>query len=153
MAFQNRLVREIKNFNNDQCIEHGITLKSNNDDLHSWTGTINGPKGTPYEGGHFVLDISLAPTYPYTPPTIRFLTKILHPNINDNGDICLDILKNAWSPILTLDKVLLSIILLMQDPNANDPLNQSVAQLYKTDRAKFDTTVQQYVKTHATKKD
>ena len=79
------------------------------DDLFSWSATIYGPEGSPYEGGVFELDINFPNDYPFKPPKIIFLTKIFHCNINSKGFICLDILKDKWSPALTISKVLLSI--------------------------------------------
>eukprot|EP00124_Ichthyophonus_hoferi_P002530 Ihof_evm2s176 gene=Ihof_evmTU2s176 len=87
------------------------------DSLEEWSATIKGPEGTPYEDGIFFLDIAFPKDYPFKPPKITFKTKIYHCNINSNGGICLDILKDNWSPALTIAKVLLSISSLLTDPN------------------------------------
>ncbi|EGG21508.1 Ubiquitin-conjugating enzyme E2-23 kDa [Cavenderia fasciculata] len=75
------------------------------DNLYEWMSTILGPEGTPYQGGVFFLHITFPTDYPFKPPKIQFKTKIYHCNINSNGDICLDILKNNWSPVLTVAKI------------------------------------------------
>jgi len=72
-----------------------------------------GPPDSPYEGGVFFLDINFPQDYPFKPPNVRFTTKIYHCNVNDQGGICLDILKGEWSPALTISKVLLSICSLL----------------------------------------
>ena len=111
-----------------------------NDDIFKWQATILGPKGTPYEGGIFYLRFDFTHDYPFKPPKVMFLTKIYHCNINSSGGICLDILKDNWSPALTISKVLLCICSLMDDPNPEDPLEPDIASLLKTDKATHDIT-------------
>lgn len=87
------------------------------DNLYEWVSTILGPPGSVYEGGVFFLDIHFTPEYPFKPPKVTFKTRIYHCNINSQGVICLDILKDNWSPALTISKVLLSICSLLTDCN------------------------------------
>lgn len=75
------------------------------DNLYEWVSTIMGPSGSPYAGGVFFLDITFPPDYPFKPPKVQFRTRIYHCNVNSNGQICLDILKDNWSPALTVSKV------------------------------------------------
>ena len=82
-----------------------------------WVSTIAGPKGSPYEGGVFYLDIQFPSDYPFKPPKVTFSTRIYHCNITSQGAICLDILKDNWSPALSVSKVLLSVSSLLTDPN------------------------------------
>lgn len=96
-----------------------------------WHATIKAPVGCPYEGGVFALAIEFPTEYPFKPPKVIFTTKIFHPNIDNRGNICLDILASEWSPALTISKVLLSICSLLCDPNADDPLNSVAAIIYK----------------------
>ncbi|XP_014987764.1 ubiquitin-conjugating enzyme E2 E1 isoform X2 [Macaca thibetana thibetana] len=87
------------------------------DNIYEWRSTILGPPGSVYEGGVFFLDITFTPEYPFKPPKVTFRTRIYHCNINSQGVICLDILKDNWSPALTISKVLLSICSLLTDCN------------------------------------
>ena len=116
----------------------GFSAGPQGTDLYKWTATIVGPKGSPYADGVFFLDMQIPPDYPFKPPKVRFTTKIYHCNVSDKGAICLDILKDNWSPALTVDKVLLSIASLLTDPNPDDPLVPNIANLYKGDRCKHD---------------
>ncbi|GAO48141.1 hypothetical protein G7K_2323-t1 [Saitoella complicata NRRL Y-17804] len=74
------------------------------DDLFHWQATIMGPGDSPYSGGVFFLAIHFPTDYPFKPPKVNFTTRIYHPNINSNGSICLDILRDQWSPALTISK-------------------------------------------------
>lgn len=110
------------------------------DNIYLWDALIIGPSDSPYAGGMFKLEIHFSNDYPFKPPKVIFNTKIYHPNISASGAICLDILKDKWSPALTIAKVLLSISSLLTDPNPNDPLVPDAANLYKSDRKKYDET-------------
>jgi ubiquitin-conjugating enzyme E2 D/E len=120
------------------------------DDLYRWEGVIFGPADSPYSGGVYNLSIIFPTDYPFKCPMITFTTKIYHPNINSAGGICLDILKNQWSPALTISKVLLSICSLLCDPNPNDPLVPEIAHIYKTNRAEYDATARAWTQKYAT---
>lgn len=100
-----------------------------------------GPSNSPYAGGVFFLDIHFSQDYPFKPPKITFRTKIYHCNISSAGAICLDILKDNWSPALTISKVLLSICSLLTDANPNDPLVANIAQQYLHDRSVNSTVI------------
>lgn len=119
------------------------------DDLFHWQATIMGAQGGPYEGGLFYLSIHFPATYPFKPPTCKFITKIFHPNISGGGSICLDILKENWSPALTVAKVLLSICSLMEDPNPDDPLVPAIAELYTRNRAEYTRRAKEFTAWHA----
>jgi len=108
-----------------------------------------GPPESVYEGGVFFLRIMFPKEYPFKPPTVTFITKIYHPNINSEGGICLDILKKQWSPALTISKVLLSLSSLLTDPNPDDPLVMSIAKVYKNNRAQYGLNAKEWVKKYA----
>ncbi|CAM8993412.1 unnamed protein product [Rhodiola kirilowii] len=119
------------------------------EDMFHWQATIMGPADSPYSGGVFLVTIHFPPDYPFKPPKVAFRTKVFHPNINSNGSICLDILKEQWSPALTISKVLLSICSLLTDPNPDDPLVPEIAHMYKTDRSKYETTARSWTQKYA----
>ncbi|KAJ3609616.1 hypothetical protein NHX12_024135, partial [Muraenolepis orangiensis] len=120
------------------------------DNIYEWRSTILGPPGSVYEGGVFFLDIAFTPDYPFKPPKVTFRTRIYHCNINSQGVICLDILKDNWSPALTISKVLLSICSLLTDCNPADPLVGSIATQYSTNRPEHDRIAKQWTKRYAT---
>ncbi len=113
----------------------GISAVPHQENQRYFDIIISGPKDSPYEGGVFKLEMWLPDDYPMVPPKVRFMTKIYHPNIDKLGRICLDILKDKWSPALQIDKVCLSIQLLLQAPNPDDPLANDVAEAWKRNEA------------------
>jgi ubiquitin-protein ligase len=121
---------------------------------------------SPYSGGVFFLAIHFPTDYPFKPPKVNFTTRIYHPNINSNGSICLDILRDQWSPALTISKgmqfsplysqhetngsiVLLSICSMLTDPNPDDPLVPEIAHVYKTDRSRYESTAREWTRKYA----
>ncbi|KAJ7015453.1 ubiquitin-conjugating enzyme E2-17 kDa-like [Populus alba x Populus x berolinensis] len=86
------------------------------DDMFHWQATIMGPADSPFAGGVFLVSIHFPPDYPFKPPKVSFRTKVFHPNINSNGSICLDILKEQWSPALTISKNVHFFITLIKYP-------------------------------------
>ena len=121
---------------------------------------------SPFQGGVFFLAIHFPTDYPFKPPKVNFTTRIYHPNINSNGSICLDILRDQWSPALTISKgrakfpflangtltcpsVLLSICSMLTDPNPDDPLVPEIAHVYKTDRARYEATAREWTRKFA----
>jgi len=82
-------------------------------------------------------------------PKVRFLTKIYHPNVDKLGRICLDILKDKWSPALQIRTVLLSIQALMSAPNPDDPLDENIAKHWKTDEVGAMATAQEWTRKYA----
>ena len=120
------------------------------DDIFHWDATIIGPSESPYQGGLFFVAIHFPPDYPFKPPKVNFKTKVYHPNVNSQGSICLDILKEQWSPALTISKVLLSICSLLTDPNPDDPLVPEIAHVYKTDKNRYNELAKEWTRKYAT---
>lgn len=102
--------------------------------LMEWTAIVDGPEGSPYEGGKFHLHLTLTAQYPMAPPKVKMLTKIVHPNIN-GGNICLDTLSSKWSASLTIAKVLLSIQSLLNELHYHGtPTAQYIARAKESTR-------------------
>lgn len=123
-----RLSRELLSIKRDlkNHINETIYLQPTNvsKSLLGWTALLKGPQDTPYEGGVFQLSISCNNQYPLRPPSMVFITKIFHPNINfHTGEICLDILKQEWSPAWGLQAACRAVLALMSDWDAESPLN------------------------------
>ncbi|XP_037927571.1 uncharacterized protein LOC119662093 [Teleopsis dalmanni] len=103
-----------------------------------WQASILGPAGSPYEGGKFYLFIFLPDRYPMIPPTVRFLTKILHPNVSRHGDVGIDIFQHKWSLALTICKVLLSVQSLLTDPYTEICMEPELGYMYENNRERFE---------------
>ncbi|KAF6176325.1 hypothetical protein GIB67_011114 [Kingdonia uniflora] len=125
---------------------HGVSLPMLSSDLPASLSTIHalieGPEGTVYKGGVFSIKIQIPDRYPFQPPNVIFSTQIYHPNIDNGGRICLDILnlppKGAWQPSLNIFTVLTSIGLLLSEPNPDDGLMCEASKEYKYNRQIFD---------------
>jgi ubiquitin-conjugating enzyme E2 D/E len=116
--------------------------------VHSWKAVLQGLPA-PYLGGCFLVTISIPADYPHRPPRVNFETPIYHPNINADGRICLDILKDAWSPALSIPKLLSSITTLVLSPDAEDPLDVWKAELFRVNRTQYYSEAQKHTTDHA----
>jgi len=129
----------------------GISATPYEDNLRYFAVAIEGPVDSPYERGVFQLELFLPSDYPMAPPKVRFLTKIYHPNVDKLGRICLDILKDKWSPALQIRTVLLSIQALLSAPNPDDPLDNNVAEVWKKDEAEAIRNARKFTESFAMK--
>jgi len=101
-----------------------------NEDLRHLQACIKGPKDSPYKGGFFYLSLYIRDSYPFSPPKVRFKTKIYHPNIFNGGYVCLDLLEDGkWSAAMTIETLLLSISSLLAEPNFEDPINSDFLEV------------------------
>ncbi|KAI2500010.1 hypothetical protein MHU86_6588 [Fragilaria crotonensis] len=145
-----RLSKELSEVGRDDATSGVKAVPVRPDNLRVLIGTIKGPEGTPYEGGIFQIDIDIPKQYPFEPPKMKFHTKIWHPNISSQtGAICLDILKDQWSPALTIKTALLSLQALLCSPEPADPQDAEVAKMYLNDRSNFDQTAKFWTETYA----
>ncbi|TRM62111.1 ubiquitin-conjugating enzyme/RWD-like protein [Schizophyllum amplum] len=134
-----RVNKEIADCKNDKT--SNVKIELIDESPFHLKGSFPGPEGTPYEGGHFEVDIRIPETYPFQAVKMKFITKVYHPNVSSaSGAICLDILKDAWSPVLTLKSTLISLQSLLCSPEPNDPQDAEVAKHYTTSKRSFDET-------------
>uniref|UniRef100_A0A3B3CXG4 Ubiquitin-conjugating enzyme E2 C n=1 Tax=Oryzias melastigma TaxID=30732 RepID=A0A3B3CXG4_ORYME len=115
--------------------DKGISAFPESDNLFKWVGTIDGAQGTVYEGLRYRLSLDFPAGYPYQAPRVRFVTPCFHPNVDDQGFICLDILKDKWSALYDVRSILLSIQSLLGEPNNESPLNTTAAEMWENQDA------------------
>ena len=142
VSAKKRILKEIQELKKDKEVEGQVWIDVNDDNIMQMVGHIKGPPDTLYFGGEFVVDISFRDDYPFSAPSVRFKTKIWHPNVSSSsGYICLDILGRHWSASMSLKTVLLSLQVLLQCPQPDDPQDGVVANQMMNHKKKFEETV------------
>lgn len=133
-----RIQNEVKHLE-DKSSDYEKMFKINmvQDDMYHWEVVLYGPSDSLYEDSQFRLDIRLPNDYPFSAPIVKFVTPIQHLNINNSGNICLDILKDKWSASQNITTVMLSILLLLNQPNSEDPFNPELANLFRTNHKEY----------------
>ena len=121
------------------------------DNVFEWAATMtNVPE--PYAGGTFELDITFPEDFPFSPPKVIFTTPIYHPNVDENGEICIPLTKaDVWRPMNSIVDVLVAIRGLLTEPNPADPLRAELAQQYLEDRDAYLAAAAAHTAEHATK--
>ena len=99
------------------------------------------PKSGYWQGAQYTFHVVVPSEYPYKPPRVQLQEKIYHPNIDYEGNVCLDILRKEWKPVYTLENVLIGLEFLLLNPEGNDPLNHKVAEVFRTDLPRFEQAV------------
>jgi len=145
MSVAMRFFKELERLKKKSVARDGFVIKSSDERTHNLKVDIAGPNDSPWAGGLFTLSVTCGPDYPMKPPKAKFIGKIWHPNVGQNGDICLDVLQNMWSPALTLEQLFLSIASLLTDPNPESPMNSEAATLYKKNRQQYDERIRKLV--------
>lgn len=149
MSSRSRLLKEIKEAARDA--DPTIRLAPDGENLLRWSATLKGPEDTPFETGTFVVRFSLPESYPLAPPRAAFETKIFHPNVHwKTGEICLDILKDAWSPAWTLHSVCRAVLALLCNPEPDSPLNCDAGNMLRArDDIAYWSTARMYTRREA----
>ncbi|CBY24010.1 unnamed protein product [Oikopleura dioica] len=119
------------------------------EDFFEWNANIHGPANSPYENGIFKFNLKFPQNYPFSPPECKFLTRIYHCNVNSQGFVCVDILKDAWIPSFTISSILLSMRTLMADPNPYHSLVGTIGQIFLENRELHDDTARDWTSKYA----
>jgi ubiquitin-conjugating enzyme E2 G1 len=151
------LNKQYKQLNKNPIQGFFVGIKDNN--ILNWEGTLMGPEDTLYEEGIFSFNILFPDNYPLLPPKFIFKTPIFHPNIYENGSVCISILHNPgddamgyedasdrWRPVHTVESIVLSIISLLSSPNDESPANIEAAKLLRTNKKEYKKLVREYVR-------
>mmetsp|Transcript_6665 Transcript_6665/g.6227 ORF Transcript_6665/g.6227 Transcript_6665/m.6227 type:complete len:144 (-) Transcript_6665:71-502(-) len=120
-----------------------IHAEPDENNMLEWYAVILGPDDTDWEGGLFKLSLEFTEEYPNKPPSVKFNTPMYHPNIYNNGKICLDILQKEWTAVYDVSAVLVSIQQLLTDPNPDSPANSEAAKLFVDDREAYNDKVRE----------
>ncbi|KAJ3438998.1 ubiquitin-conjugating enzyme e2 [Anaeramoeba flamelloides] len=136
-------MRDFKKLQSDRIV--GINAVPDEKNLMEWSAIMFGPEDSAWEGGIFKLKLVFPEEYPNKPPNVKFLSKIFHPNVYNDGRICLDILKNNWSPIYDVSAILTSIQSLLTDPNPRSPANTVAARLFEQNKREYYRNVKSMV--------
>ncbi|CCA69827.1 related to UBC5-E2 ubiquitin-conjugating enzyme [Serendipita indica DSM 11827] len=144
---QRRIAKELRDLSNNPI--EGITIHPQEDNLAHWDVTITGPPSSPYKGGHFKATIDFPGNFPFKAPSLVFATKVYHPGINEQGEICVPILRDEWKPTISMSTVLNIVYEKLANPSPDDPYEADIAALLKSDEAKFKATAKEWTKKYA----
>jgi len=142
-----RIQKELKDLR-DQPVE-GLTVELHDDNMLDWRCKIKADPSSPYKGGTFTFKLEFPSNYPFKAPTVTFTTKIYHPGINEEGAICVPILRDEWKPSITMSTVLTVVQEKLNNPSPDDPFEPDIAALLKNDQPKFLQTAKEWTKKYA----
>ncbi|KAL5350524.1 hypothetical protein V496_06044 [Pseudogymnoascus sp. VKM F-4515 (FW-2607)] len=148
-----RLLQEYRALTNNP--PEGITAGPvSEDDLLYWEALIQGPEGTPFEGGVFPAELKFPKDYPLAPPSMKFIGEVWHPNVYPSGLVCISILhppgddpnhyehaSERWSPIQSVEKILISVMSMLAEPNDESPANVEAAKQWREHRQEYEQRV------------
>jgi len=151
------IIRNYEMITNDPV--DGVSVGMDTDNVFNWNITIIGPKDSPCEGGILNATMKFPQNFPMNPPEFKFNKPLFHPNIEDNGKVCISILhppgddefgyENAderWRPVHTVSSIVLSIISLLSAPNDESSANVEAGKIWREDRGKFQQIVNKCIR-------
>ncbi|KAJ5103503.1 hypothetical protein N7532_004032 [Penicillium argentinense] len=153
MGSQKRIAKELSELTASP--PDGITVTLLDEaNLYEWKVLMEGPEGSPYQGGIFQIRLVLPTEYPFKPPTVSFATKIYHPNVtnDDKGSMCLGMLRpDEWKPSSKIGAVLEFARQLLAEPMPDDAIEGRIAEQYKNDNKRYDEIAREWTRKHANK--
>ena len=145
---QKRLSKEMNDLNSSPI--EGVTMDIVQDQITNWNVHIQGPAGTPYEGGKFTANIDFSDNYPFKCPKVQFVTKIYHPNVKtDTGEICAQALQNSWVPTLNAQYIIKMLMELITNPNSDNPMEAEISRVLMTNPSKFRDNAKEFTEKYA----
>ncbi|KAI8825051.1 ubiquitin-conjugating enzyme/RWD-like protein [Fimicolochytrium jonesii] len=151
------LKRQLKELSKNPV--EGFSAGLADDNIYEWDVMIVGPEGTEYEGGFFKARLSFPHNYPQMPPTMKFISQMWHPNVYEDGRVCISILHEPgddkwgyetaaerWLPVHTVETIVLSVISMLSGPNDESPANAEAAKEWREDPAAFKKRVRRVVR-------
>jgi len=148
MAALKRIQKELRDLQSNPI--EGLSVTYDDASVFHWKCTIKAASDSPYKGGTFHFGLDLPQNFPFKAPSVKFTTKIYHPGINEEGHICVPVLRDQWKPTVSLSSVLITIQDKLNNPSPDDPFEPDIAVLLKNDKAKFLTTAKEWTKKYAT---
>lgn len=144
-----RLKKELRNIQRDPV--DGCLIEASNDNLFNWQATLRGSVGTPFEGGKFVVNIHYPQTYPLHQPIYTFATKLYHPNVESNTGVVniRDLQNENWSPVVIVTHLLLSLVVLLGEPDLDCAVMQEIAKECKESPEMYWETAKKWTETYA----
>lgn len=147
-ATMRRLMRELTELRNDPL--EGIRVVTNEENMLDVTGIIEGPEGTPYAGGYFRVKFEFTSEFPAGPPKCWFATKIFHPNVSSQGEICVNTLKKDWKSTYGIGHILVTVKCLLIFPNPESALDEEAGRLLLEDYESYCSRAKLITSVHAT---
>jgi len=138
---QKRVFAELNNLKNKNPEHPDWNVEASESNMFLWTVTLPGPEDTPFKYGTYRISVAFPDNYPFSGPTIKFITKIYHPNVYGNGDICVDILKEKWDKTVQIPALLRSLWYLIQYPNPDDAANGQAAGFFKNSEENYEKEI------------
>lgn len=129
------------------------------ENFFEWEAVVTGPEGTVFEDGVFHATLHFPQDYPLSPPTMKFTSEMFHPNVYPDGRVCISILHppgndplgyesstERWSPVLSVEKILMSVMSMVAEPNINSPANVDAAKMWRDDPDGFRNIAHRHVR-------